>query len=526
MKKTFLPVFCFLAFSFLSLHLTAQNELYNDGANIIVQSGALVFVQGSITNDDEGANIGRIGNSGEIQLEGNWTNTSSSNVFTALDPGTTTFLGNNPLQTINGTTDTYFNNLSINKPGVTELRLTRDALCDGVLNLTNDFLNTDVNTFGVANTATNAIQRTGPINPDYTQDMTLGYVTSAFGGSLSRATLPGNTYLFPVAETGRFRPVEITPVGGALNSYSVRFVNGTTPNYQAVIGTLFEVNSLYYHKIGRSLVSGANETIRVYYDFDNDNICDITGATLAEWNGILWDDLSPSSAVQNASPVLSHTTKTGYPGTYPTPFVSEDFAIAGVLGTNTLCPPLEVDLVFLKARPGDSYIQLTWETASERDNKGFFLERSTDGFQFTSITWVDGMGTTTQPSQYAFDDMDVRFNQRYYYRLRQIDLDGSELYSNMVEITLTGDGSLQIGEWYPNPSSGLVSIQLTVPANTPFSTEILNALGQVVYKDTRMLESGTQRVDIDLTGLASGTYFARFRTPDQTKEISRKLIRE
>ena len=114
MKRFTTFLLAFLAIGGLS-RLVAQNEFYNDGADVYVQAAGLIFVQGDIINDDQGVNVGRMHNSGDIQLTGNWSNTSATSfVFDAAAIGTTTFLGTGAVQTIGGTQYTGFNNLTIN----------------------------------------------------------------------------------------------------------------------------------------------------------------------------------------------------------------------------------------------------------------------------------------------------------------------------------------------------------------------------------------------------------------------------
>ncbi|MBK9452089.1 MAG: hypothetical protein IPN95_22250 [Bacteroidetes bacterium] len=259
MKRFTTFLLAFLAIGGLS-RLVAQNEFYNDGADVYVQAAGLIFVQGDIINDDQGVNVGRMHNSGDIQLTGNWSNTSATSfVFDAAAIGTTTFLGTGAVQTIGGTQYTGFNNLTINKSGgaTQEVRQLLPSGNDGILNLTNDFLNTQVFQFGVGNPLPSAIQRTGAIIPNYMSSMTQGYVTSTPGsaGRLARQTngalFPGVPYLFPVGNSTRFRPVEITPANGAAaNAYLVQFVNLPTFSTNLKSPTIATVNPAWYHFLG------------------------------------------------------------------------------------------------------------------------------------------------------------------------------------------------------------------------------------------------------------------------------------
>lgn len=513
--------------------LMAQNEFYNDGADVYVQAGGLIFVQGDVINDDQGANIGRMYNSGDIQLTGNWSNTSAvSNVFQAFQTGTTTFLGTGAFQTIGGTMDTYFNNLTINKSAgtVQEVRQLRNSLCDGVLNLTNDFLNTQTFNFLVANPAINAIQRTGPIAPNYTNATNLGYVTSTPGsaGRLARATgpVPGVRYFFPVGTAARFRPVEVTPSASTNNVYAVQFVDLPTPNTTLKAATLATINPAWYHFIERASATASPEDVRIYHDFTADNVCDIANVTMSEWNLSLWADLSTTTSTQNTSPTLSFTHKAGYPAGYPTPWVSNQWALAGLyLAPNVMSCVFPVELTTISARPLESSILVEWEAASQSNNLGWEVERSTNGRDFEDIGWVNGHGTTSAVMQYNKEDRQVQPGVLYYYRIRQTDINGSTTRSEIVTAML-GDLGIAIGDLYPNPSTGFVTIPVSVTEATDLRISVVNMLGQEVFGKLQALQSGGQyqSIQLDLSRLAQGVYQVNLAV--QGRVVSKKLVIE
>jgi hypothetical protein len=131
---------------------------------------------------------------------------------------------------------------------------------------------------------------------------------------------------------------------------------------------------------------------------------------------------------------------------------------------------------------------LTWTTASEKDNRHFDIERSTDGNTFHNIGQVKG---NNKPSSYQFVD-----NQPFaasYYRLRQIDNDGKETLSKVISIATKGNGKLKA---YPNPVSNTLTIETDLSGNF----QILNLLGQQV------LTGKTTAQRIDVSALPQGSY--------------------
>jgi hypothetical protein len=510
-----------LLFTALVVPSFGQNEFYNDGASVYVQAGGLIYVQGEVINDDgAGLNYGRMYNSGNIQLTGNWTNISANtNVFQAFDPGTTTFLGTGAVQTIGGTMDTYFNNLTISKSGAAtqEVRQLRNSLCDGILNLTNDFLNTQTFTFLVSNPSPAAIARTGAVAGSiYNDVMTQGYVTSTPGsaGRLARATsnlFPGAIYFYPVGNGTRFRPVEITPTSVGNNIYAVQFVNLPTFSTGLHSASLASIFPTWYHFIERAVAAGSPENIRIYWDDVTDTYCTFPAVTLSEWNLALWEDLSPTTTVGNAAPILSHTTKNGYPGTYSTPWISNSFALADLMhgpSWGAPCTILDVNSTPLVATPRTTDILLTWNTLQEHNNDGFEMQRSTDGVNFEPIGWVDGIGESTVPQAYSLVDPRVVPNQRYYYRAKQIDMNGASAMSNIAEAMITGNGAFVVGEFYPNPSQNNNTLWVIAPNDTEITVKVINPLGQEVFGKDYSLVSGYNEIPFSLDALADGNYYA------------------
>jgi Secretion system C-terminal sorting domain len=530
MKKNFtkLLLACLTLSGFSNIQ--AQNEFYNDGADVYVQAAGLIFVQGDVINDDQGGNVGRIHNSGDIQLTGNWSNTSAtSNVFDAFATGTTTFLGTGAVQTIGGTLDTYFNNLTINKSGgaTQEVRQLRNSLCDGILALNNDFLNTQTFNFLVANLSPLAITRAGGnVSPNaYVHSTTLGYVTSTPGslGRLGRATTAGQSYFFPVGNGARFRPVDIVTGAGAPNNvYSVQFVNLPTFSTNLKVATLSTINPAWYHFMERQVASAVPENIRIYHDFGPDNVCDINRVTMAEWNLALWDDLSVTTS-NNPAPNMSWTLKSGYPGAYPTPWISNSFALAGlfILPNISSCV-FPVEYLYLNATPQESSIMLNWETATEVNNAGFEVNRSIDGINFENVGFVQGAGNSSSPTPYNYDDRDVISNQRYFYRLRQVDFNGGEAISNTVEAILLKGQDYVVGGFFPNPSNGNVNLWMSLNADVDFALEVYNALGQIVHTEARDINSGYNKLDFDFSKLSSGSYIAHVKLGSEV--VIRKLV--
>lgn len=117
---------------------------------------------------------------------------------------------------------------------------------------------------------------------------------------------------------------------------------------------------------------------------------------------------------------------------------------------------LPVSLIFFKATTVNNYVKLNWATASEINNNYFEIERSPDGIFFTTIERIKGFGNSNQKIEYQTFDYNP-INGLNYYRLKQVDLDGTEEYFNIVtvDLSLSESGRLKL---YPNPASEILHL--------------------------------------------------------------------
>jgi len=113
---------------------------------------------------------------------------------------------------------------------------------------------------------------------------------------------------------------------------------------------------------------------------------------------------------------------------------------------------LPVELTSFTAKVSGGKVQLDWTTATEINNSGFDIERSFDGSTFTSVGFVKGNGTTTEPREYSFiDKFEFKATQSIYYRLKQFDYDGSVNYSNIISVVVEMPLEYSLDQNYPNP---------------------------------------------------------------------------
>jgi hypothetical protein len=171
--------------------------------------------------------------------------------------------------------------------------------------------------------------------------------------------------------------------------------------------------------------------------------------------------------------------------------------------------PLPVALAAFTATADNADALLDWKTASEKNNARFEVERSLNAADFRQIGAVDGRGTTNSAAQYQFRDKEAGrlSRQPIYYRLRQVDTDGSVSYGPVRAVQFSESRKLAITV-YPNPSSGTATLDLTGLPTGEFAIELTDLTGRVLR---RYVAAGAQQQPLDMQTLAPGAYVLQVR---------------
>ena len=208
----------------------------------------------------------------------------------------------------------------------------------------------------------------------------------------------------------------------------------------------------------------------------------------------------------------------------------ESFAddLTGATTTDgTLNSTVPVELVSFSAQVIAEGIKLAWLTASETDNFGFDVERGASRDTFTKIGFVPGNGTTATERHYQFLDDKVS-SGIVFYRLKQIDLNGSFEYSNVIAVAVTGPKSFTLSQNYPNPFNPETRIEFTVPNTSKVEITIYDELGRTIRKlVNEQYGTGTYSITWDSKNdagqlVASGLYLYAIKSGQFTS--TRKMI--
>ena len=168
---------------------------------------------------------------------------------------------------------------------------------------------------------------------------------------------------------------------------------------------------------------------------------------------------------------------------------------------------IPVELTAFFALSTEKGILLKWTTASESNNSGFMIERSSDKITFGEVSFVNGKGTTTEVTDYEYTDNISRAG-KYYYRLKQIDFDGTLTYSNIIESEINGPDVFNLSQNYPNPFNPSTIIKFSLPVDSQVRIELFNTLGEKVDELTnRDYSIGNHEINFDASKLSNGVYY-------------------
>ncbi len=183
--------------------------------------------------------------------------------------------------------------------------------------------------------------------------------------------------------------------------------------------------------------------------------------------------------------------------------------------------PVPVELIHFNGLQDDRSIALTWSTATETNNSGFFVERNL-GAGWSTIGFVQGAGNSTSGRAYRYRDNEVSAlleggERKISYRLRQVDFDGTSAYSQTVEVFWSlVSAEVILHQNYPNPvgnrlvSGAITNIEFALPAertNEHWRLTLYDALGrEAAVLFDGIPASSNVNIQFDAASLRPGVY--------------------
>jgi hypothetical protein len=171
---------------------------------------------------------------------------------------------------------------------------------------------------------------------------------------------------------------------------------------------------------------------------------------------------------------------------------------------------LPVELLSFKATSQNTQVLLQWVTASELQNKGFDVQRSADGRNFTTFAFVEGVGTSSNTNNYSTIDRSP-LTGTSYYRLRQVDFSGKAVYSKIISVEVAPAAAVQVA---PNPVLDKTIVSLQMPTAQTGRVFLTDAAGRTLYTRELTLQA-TDKFVLDLSQYPTGMYFLTIQGTNQ-----------
>lgn len=286
-----------------------------------------------------------------------------------------------------------------------------------------------------------------------------------------------------------------------------------------LIGAINVLSGTVFEDIDRDGVNNGEPPlqgvkVRMYIDQNGDGMVDA-------------GDIAVDSVLTKADGTFSWSTASNVKivmnidgGTLPPGYTSTDDGIedsdlsccfGGVTDTGNdfgaFTPVFPVEWISFTATYEGRHARVSWATASELNSDYFQLERSLNGYNFYPVGRIQAQGTTSAPTAYEYLDREAHRlgSKLLYYRLKQVDLDGSSVYSPQVELQLPLQ-AFRV-EVFPNPAQQGLWLRFNHPDPQSVAVQLLDLRGRLLRRD--VLQSPGE-LQWDVSSLPSGIYYLRF----------------
>lgn len=479
--------------------------VYNQGCNINVKP--LLSSDITCTNLTISSNMGINLGDNNLTITGNLTNGGSEIYGT----GKVVFAG---LSAQNITGATTFDNVEFNN--VNGITANAEPIINGEATFSNGVVTGNV-VFGEEASVAGA--------------STSSYVN----GKVTKNGMSG-AFTFPTGTASLYAPFEAS--SSEASNVSVQYASGHEgmPDWWNHSGNLYDAGLNHASDRENWQISASATTtlsnIKLYWNAAADNyhsfeedvsaLNSYLNVAVVKKNGFYWQNLGKASiegdfdgagSITAAEPLtITVGAKAAGDGEYFATFASSN--------DNVVLP---IELLSFTAICNGKSANLAWTTATEKNNDFFVLERSTDAVNFKEIARIAGAGNSIEPINYVYTDYGVR-NGDNYYRLVQVDYDGTSTVSEIIVANCLGsDGEPDVLA-FPNPFDDNLTLHFENFGNIQATVEVYDMLGRMVQTQKVNCSQNDYEVVLRLAGLSDGTYNVRISTADFV--LNRKVVKE
>lgn len=470
--------------------------LESTNSNVLEVHGNLSLSgTGQIDMDDGNAGTA----DGVLYLWGNWTNNLNESQFAE---------GNGTVQFVGTATQTSNNSVSLNESfyDVIINKASGSILLQSDLTI----LNSATFTQGVVDAFSNTREMVFRLNAT-----ALGVNETSFVEGRVRK-IGNNAFTFPVGKLfWGYRPIGISAPSVSTDIFRCEYVRASARALGSITAPgLDHVSDCEYWWLERL---GGTSTVNVIASWDTAS-CGVTSLpdlVVAHFDGTSWDDYGGAGSAV---------------GTFNSGIVTWPGVTAFgrfTLGSTSAMNPLPVELLYFHAKKrSNTSVVCSWATVTEVNNDYFEIEvaRNPAGVpEFGSLGRIRGQGNSSLHHDYSFVDENAVAGKNYY-RLKQVDYDGSSTYSPVIIVNMSSARKLELHSIAPNPFE--LETRLYVQSNTDGNADLklFDATGRLVMHRTQNIQEGASMIELQFAdGLASGLYFLKLEM--EGERIIRSLMK-
>jgi len=190
------------------------------------------------------------------------------------------------------------------------------------------------------------------------------------------------------------------------------------------------------------------------------------------------------------------------------------------LGNSNPSVPLPIELLSFNARWNAGVVDLTWSTASETNNDFFVIERASEQLDWRPIETITGAGNSTTRINYATVDPQP-LPGLSYYRLKQVDFDGTYSYSEVRAIRNMQEADEDHAFLFPNPAyNGRTFVRIPASfAEFPVQLRLFDMQGKLVW--SKQSTRNEALIEVNYGALPSGMYLLQLQSElfSETKKL-------
>ncbi len=317
--------------------------------------------------------------------------------------------------------------------------------------------------------------------------------------------------------------------GFITNPYGVGMMNckwEVNPSVGPAIGEEVGVKFYYSDQVYNSLVdtlANRNTTVTVSAPTDL-MFYKVVDTTIPDFVDIANLSITDVILFENGSSTLSTFAANMHPNNldHYAEFKVTSFSGGGGGAGDETIGFLPVELISFTGVEENCEVQLQWETGSETNNRSFVIQKSYDGISFSDIGSIAGNNNGFTTNSYQFNDNKVGLTNLVYYRLKQIDIDGTVNFTKVV--TVETDCQLATFNFYPNPVSEKVNLTLESDIVQTIEVNILTLDSKSLLNIPIDLDAGINTITLPMdAGFVPGLYIVQMKIGNRL--ISRKIVK-